>query len=640
MKSVIRLQHVENVKQFGGKAVNLGAMLRNGLPTPDGLAVGLSAFNDDGKLLDTSKVEIHKILKYGKLYAVRSSATVEDSSSASWAGQFESFLNIPTSKIFEKIEQCRNSVKLRAKSYADQNAESEIQIAVVVQEMIKPTYAGVLFTVDPISGANHLVTEYVKGLGEDLVGGHVDPERITWRADDKIDAPFDIDQLTNLARNIEKVFGSHQDIEWAYDSQKMWLVQARPITTKSEEPVEMYLGGGEPEDLFYWGPSRAEPKYISDFITATEQFFLELQNDNQMPNPPKMLTLFHDNKIVFLIDAADFARFTVEMFKIYEKSNSIDNDIDRWREKAKNLDNLTGDEFKECLLATWKSTFFAEYALYGARCFKRLARLSEKEMQKVYVTFTTPDKPTFMNRIDKELLSSKNPSEIAAKYPWINDGYSGVQGSAEEYFTKRLEILESEPLNSDIKIDRNDLARELEISREEIEAFCLIRKLIEFMDERKMWMMQTRRLITEPLSNIQYGWFFGGDKSIRISRDETDTLWQRYVSFKSSNQKITGFVASRGGQHLISGDIIVPISSTDNVPNGKILVVPATSPTWVPLMRNAAALITDHGGVMSHAAIVAREFGLPCIVGTKSASKILKNGDKVVIDLIKGEVNY
>lgn len=89
----------------------------------------------------------------------------------------------------------------------------------------------------------------------------------------------------------------------------------------------------------------------------------------------------------------------------------------------------------------------------------------------------------------------------------------------------------------------------------------------------------------------------------------------------------------------MNGEVTIVMNPTDPVDNDKIVVVPSTSPSYVPLMRKAKALVTDHGGMMSHAAIVAREFNLPCIVGTKQATKVLKSGDKVVLDLVKGEVN-
>jgi pyruvate,water dikinase len=72
--------------------------------------------------------------------------------------------------------------------------------------------------------------------------------------------------------------------------------------------------------------------------------------------------------------------------------------------------------------------------------------------------------------------------------------------------------------------------------------------------------------------------------------------------------------------------------------NGEVLVAPMTSPDWVPTIRRAAALVTDSGGVTCHAAIVSRELGIPCIVGTRSATRVLRNGELVTADGSKGRV--
>jgi phosphohistidine swiveling domain-containing protein len=69
---------------------------------------------------------------------------------------------------------------------------------------------------------------------------------------------------------------------------------------------------------------------------------------------------------------------------------------------------------------------------------------------------------------------------------------------------------------------------------------------------------------------------------------------------------------------------------------GEILLAPMTSPEYVFAMRKAAAVITDAGGLTSHAAIVSRELGIPCIVGTKVATKVFKDGDRVEVDITKG----
>ena len=71
---------------------------------------------------------------------------------------------------------------------------------------------------------------------------------------------------------------------------------------------------------------------------------------------------------------------------------------------------------------------------------------------------------------------------------------------------------------------------------------------------------------------------------------------------------------------------------------GDILVSPATNPNILPVMKIAAAIITDEGGITCHAAIVSREFKIPCVVGTKIATKVLKDGDLVEVDAEKGVV--
>ena len=71
---------------------------------------------------------------------------------------------------------------------------------------------------------------------------------------------------------------------------------------------------------------------------------------------------------------------------------------------------------------------------------------------------------------------------------------------------------------------------------------------------------------------------------------------------------------------------------------GDVLVTHMTAPDWVPLMRRAAAIVTDSGGMTCHAAIVSRELGIPCLVGTGGATKILRDGELVTVDATRGAV--
>ncbi len=197
----------------GGKATNLAKLLQANLPVPNGVAVGLSAFDDNGKLNEDATQQVKQHLSQDKLYAVRSSALAEDAEGASWAGQFETYLDTKSEDVVSKIELCHNSAKNRAKAYAEDKAASKtFDIAVVVQEMVKPEYAGVLFTKDPVSGKDMLVTEYVEGLGEELVSGRTDPKHLVLNTPEAAKAPFDTAQLADLALKVEKLFGVPQDI--------------------------------------------------------------------------------------------------------------------------------------------------------------------------------------------------------------------------------------------------------------------------------------------------------------------------------------------------------------------------------------------------------------------------------------------
>ncbi|MBP7807152.1 hypothetical protein KA047_01505 [Candidatus Saccharibacteria bacterium] len=84
--------------------------------------------------------------------------------------------------------------------------------------------------------------------------------------------------------------------------------------------------------------------------------------------------------------------------------------------------------------------------------------------------------------------------------------------------------------------------------------------------------------------------------------------------------------------------VIESVDEDSSIPPGSVLVCPVTTPLYVPLMKDAVAIVTDQGGILSHAAIVARELGKPCIVGTGNATKVLKDGQRVRVDTKNGSV--
>ncbi|HEY6407071.1 MAG TPA: PEP/pyruvate-binding domain-containing protein, partial [Ktedonobacteraceae bacterium] len=202
--------------------------------------------------------------------AVRSSATAEDLPGTSFAGQYDTSLNIQTTDdLMQAIRRCWSSLwSPRALHYRASHASSShtASLAVVVQQMVQASAAGVLFTVNPVTGArDELVINATWGLGESLVSGNVTPDTIiaekarghikqveigdkavmtisTGNRTGEVSvepllrqkavlSPEQVAYLTQLGCQVESHFGSPQDIEWAIDAEQIYLLQARPITT-------------------------------------------------------------------------------------------------------------------------------------------------------------------------------------------------------------------------------------------------------------------------------------------------------------------------------------------------------------------------------------------------------------------------
>jgi len=185
------------------------------------------------------------------LVAVRSSALDEDGSEASFAGQYETILNVqglPALK--EAIRQCMASLdSYRAETYrstgvAHNARHAHVQMCVVVQVMVSARTAGVVFTVDPVTARHDvLVIDAVQGLGEALVSGEVTPDhyeldvcnvllRQELAGESAVLSPAELTRLARQARQTAAVFSQPVDMEWAIDhtGQLFWL-QVRPITT-------------------------------------------------------------------------------------------------------------------------------------------------------------------------------------------------------------------------------------------------------------------------------------------------------------------------------------------------------------------------------------------------------------------------
>ena len=314
----------EDIPIAGGKGANLGELTNAGIPVPPGFVITSETYNkfitktgiinqindmlnglDINDTLELQKVaddiknliittdipdDIQRVIieAYNALclkvdldevvVAIRSSATAEDLPDASFAGQQETYLNISgIDDVLENVRKCWASLfEARAIFYREENEfdHSKVLIAVVVQQMVDSEKAGVMFTVDPSTGAEEMLIEGAWGLGEGVVSGIVTPDTCRYdKINDKvksylvntkktmftkdsktgstiqIDVPddlkdkkvledSDIEQLVTLGRRIQKHYGPPMDTEWGVENGKVYMLQARPITTLDDIPED------------------------------------------------------------------------------------------------------------------------------------------------------------------------------------------------------------------------------------------------------------------------------------------------------------------------------------------------------------------------------------------------------------------
>jgi phosphoenolpyruvate synthase/pyruvate phosphate dikinase len=297
-----------HIVDVGGKGAHLGELMRvDGIRVPAGFCVTTEAFElamaevpsiadrldqlsrrkpEDREAIHTRSAEIRQAIEdvaippdvasaigeaLGRFglrgaFAVRSSATAEDLPGASFAGQHDSYLNIVgASAILHHVRRCWASLfSERAVMYRRRYGfdDRNVRMAVVVQQMVEPEVAGVLFTADPVTSNRELATvEATWGLGEALVSGLVGGDRYRVSHDAVLDAMIgqgtrptlteaQVIHLVHLGRRIEAHFGSPQDIEWCRVGDEFAFVQSRPITTlfpvpeKDDDGNHVYLSVG------------------------------------------------------------------------------------------------------------------------------------------------------------------------------------------------------------------------------------------------------------------------------------------------------------------------------------------------------------------------------------------------------------
>lgn len=354
------------------------------------------------------------------------------------------------------------------------------------------------------------------------------------------------------------------------------------------------------------------------------------------------------------------------------------------------------DEFYEKTIQFWLPTIAAEFGNYGSDQLLEEAlalHISDKaEIATAMEILTAPEALSFYQEEEIHLSETSDIEAHQQKYYWLKNSYAGSQVLPVEFFIDRKAELtknvreHQEQRLIDVKAKKQELIARYSIPSDVVKIADVLRMAIEWQDERKKYIFQIlhykdillkhaaerfgydfQTLLNYDFHEIEQFVFSRTSKETYTERNtgcsasivltssttyniEISTLatedvagaWKQYLAedIFAGTREFKGSIACIGDGNPVRGVVRVlldPNQSSAFIP-GEILVAPMTSPEYVFVMKIASAILTDTGGLTSHAAIVSRELNVPCLVGTKVATHLLKDGDIVEVDAKKGTV--
>lgn len=779
----------------GGKGASLGEMTRAGILVPPGFVILSDAFDKFMEETDLN-VEIDAILKgvnikivhtvenasekiqsmilskgipwnikeeilkyYKKLntkfVAVRSSATAEDSASAAWAGQLDSFLNTTKENLLENVKKCWASLFTpRAIFYRFEKklSKNKISVAVVVQTMVASEQSGIAFSVHPVTqDENQIIIEAGFGLGEAIVSGAITPDsyfvdkqsfkildiNVTeqsqglygknkggneWKdleekGKEQVLSKKEIVGLSKLIVKIENHYGFPCDIEWAKENGKFYVVQSRPITTignlENEKFADKFIKSIKNQELY------PQVSNVTNFTPRISGYCFAGFYKDTTPTPYITIMKEGHDSFVF-VPETKFKNTAKEIFnKYWQNPKFIDNHIKKINECIKSISNIyLFYNYKKIVnMPVGKLLKVAEKAINTNRQLNTLIwfviyfdrelcsgllkdnhiNISKNRLEEIWEKGTVPFFSSFekVRQLNVLQLINKqmNWRDIAERCQFYFANYNSI---ANLEFSKRE--LQKQYGRYSLKEARDLLKKESEdkiikykdykkwfktLSRNEKKLVIYLQNIIKIRDIRKdavsqalaivyriservfdkakidkklikycagdeilrglEYLKDNKRNLEKRRSGISMMFFVDSDKPAEFeygTYEETKTKLEKYYRDKQStvaiNQnEIRGQIACPGKVIGIV-KVVNDIKKIKNFKKGNILVTSMTRPEFVPLMKKAGAIITDEGGITSHAAIVSRELNIPCVIGTKFATHILNNGDIVEVDADKG----
>jgi len=400
---------------------------------------------------------------------------------------------------------------------------------------------------------------------------------------------------------------------------------------------------------------------------------------------PTTILIFKDGIVTWCVKNTEFYGLGAKLLDIYmdegkeremveEASKRLEalKQIEEEIKKA-NISNLTNEQLIDLYNKLHDS--FINYYGIGAiqEPLAMQAEVGLKEASKLtsdeIAHLVTPDKLSYIQGADNYLLETKDIDGFIEKYYWIDNNYSQTKVLTRDEVEKRLSSIKPVQLS-------NEKPQSIELSSESKKLVQLLKNFTTYQDDRKINILEylhylevllkevgkranislsaMRETFPHEIEGILHGkitedfvnkrrekcfvvWKEKAEKPEILVGDEAKEWEQNLAPHANNSQIIRGNCASKG---KITGKVRVLLNASENdkLEDGEVLVTFMTSPDFMSAVRRCSAIVTNLGGITSHAAIISRELGIPCIVGTRNATEALKTGDMVEVDADKGEV--
>ena len=665
--AVVRLDDraATRVELVGTKAASLARAAVAGLPVVPGcvLPTHLCDRLADGEALGADVWQEWERLSCGGDVAlvVRSSSTVEDLGDSSMAGRFESVVGVRGRDAFERA--VRTVVASReAAAEGSEGLTGREPIAVLVQPLLDARCGGVLFGIDPVSGReDRLVVAAVAGGPDALVSGEVDGSRYSIGRDgERYDVdhgsggtrlpPEELVELARLAARAADVFGGPQDVEWAYDADgRLRLLQSRPVTAQPRGvPSGPVLGPGPVAETFPQPLRRLEADLWVPPLREALSAALTLAGTAtaaQLRSSPVLAVVGGRVAVdLELVEPSERRPTTTERLDPRPRVRRLRRSwrVGRLRAALPALGRDVVQRADDALAAVPPLAGLSDRQLVALlhRSQRALTSVHAHEVLTGLLVDPTSSGLTgarvALRVLARARAAGLDDAEVLERHPVVLALVPPRIGRPATLPAEVVAPPAAEPGAGDS--DSDAAVREALRLRarwlQEVAARAAFELGRRLADAGRL--PEAADVAEVPLEVLTRG---VDDPAVVLEREDLDAVDALPARFRLGDRGLPMAIAGAGdGTGAGGGCGRGPVHHGDDPPEGAVLVVRALDPALAPVLPRLAGLVAETGSVLAHLAILARESGVPTVVGLAGAVDDLPPGTLVEVDGDEGRV--